>query len=499
MSKRLILVLALAFVVAFSLSAYAEVQNVNVSGDMTLMGISRNNIDLAKEKPTSATNKTLLKSDDQNNGISIVRVKVDADLTDNVSTTVRLLNERTWGSENDTNGDTTVSIDLAYATLKEFLYSPLTLTVGRQELHFGNDFIVGDPDTNNRAVTGIGLPVKERDLSVRKSFDAVRATLNYDPLLVDVIWAKVSDSNVNKNDDTTLSGVNANYALNKQTALEGYFFSKMIGTNAAPFSLADRQGTMGYDAATDTFNHANGALTNVTNKPDKVYTLGGRVRNTSVKNLSVDFESAYQFGTFNPTFNINSGNNARTSNRRAWALETSATYDLKDVKLLSKYAPSLTGRYVYLSGANPGQKDNDKTWRGWDPMFENQTYGHLANAIMDFTNLTVLGLGGKIKPMEDVTFGLDYVYLWLNKRFANGDVGYLKNLSGADTYRFTHNSSLGQELDAKLTYDYTEDVQFGLLAGIFLPGRAFERGGDATSGENRNTATEVIGSMKVTF
>ena len=51
---------------------------------------------------------------------------------------------------------------------------------------------------------------------------------------------------------------------------------------------------------------------------------------------------------------------------------------------------------------------------------------------------------------------------------------------------------LGNEIDATLTYDYTEDVQLGLSAGAFIPGDAF-------SGANDKTATQVIGSMKVTF
>lgn len=494
MSKRLILILALAFVVGISFAAYAEVQNVKVSGDLTVMGISRNNTDLAKERPTTNANRLIAKSDDYNNAISIARVRVDADLTDNVSTTVRLLNERVWGAEGDTDGSAGVILDLAYANLKEFLYSPLTLTVGRQELHFGNDFIVGDPDTNGVAAsTTCLLPLYERDLSARKAFDAVRANFNYDPLVVDVIWAKLSDTDVATNDDTTLSGINANYVLDKQTNLEGYFFSKIKDVNAAGFSITDRATI--YTGGTA---HAT-VLSNVTNKADKVFTLGGKVRNSTVKNLTVDLESAFQFGTWNPEFNINSGDDAQSSNRKAWALEGALTYDLKDVKLISKYAPSITGRYVYLSGENAATKSNNKTWHGWDSMYENQTYGHLANVIMDSTNLTIAGLSGKMKPMDDLTLNLDYVYLWFNKAYGENDIVNLKNFSGANTYRMAHTRNFGQELDATLTYDYTEDVQFSLLAGVFVPGDAFQKGVNIANPGNRSTAGEVIGSMKVTF
>jgi hypothetical protein len=54
------------------------------------------------------------------------------------------------------------------------------------------------------------------------------------------------------------------------------------------------------------------------------------------------------------------------------------------------------------------------------------------------------------------------------------------------------NKNAGQELDLTLTYDYTEDVQFNLLSGMFVPGGAF-------IDQNSHIATEVVGSMKVTF
>ena len=89
MSKRLILVLTLAFVVGIAFSAYAEVQNLKVGGDILIRGVGRNSF---QTDDTSETERALL---------SGVRVRVDADLTDNVSTCVRLLNERVWGDEDD--------------------------------------------------------------------------------------------------------------------------------------------------------------------------------------------------------------------------------------------------------------------------------------------------------------------------------------------------------------------------------------------------------------
>jgi hypothetical protein len=112
MSKRLILVLAFAFVVGIAFGAYAEVQNVKVSGDLTVLGAIRN-LNLKGEA---------------NNGsdsfmASITSVKIDADLTDNVMTTIGLINERYWGREVGDSVDATgtnsdIALNLAFVTLK---------------------------------------------------------------------------------------------------------------------------------------------------------------------------------------------------------------------------------------------------------------------------------------------------------------------------------------------------------------------------------------------
>ena len=204
MGKRLILLLAFALVFGLTSQAYAEVQNIKVGGDITVLGISRHQF----EGGTSEQALT-----DESHATTTTRIRFDADLTDNVSATVRLLNERDWsqdGAELET-----IYVDLAYITLREFFYSPLTLTIGRQELHFGNDLIVGDPDTNNLDMAG---DLTDADLSARKSFDAIRGTLDYDPLVIDLIWAKIDENTfvgtgtgTPEKDDEDLMGMNARY------------------------------------------------------------------------------------------------------------------------------------------------------------------------------------------------------------------------------------------------------------------------------------------------
>ena len=134
----------LALAVGLVLPVYAEVQNVKVSGDITERGFYRSEYTTLDDDAGTDSSDAFY--------TSTVRLRVDADLTDNVSTTVRLLNERNWDSVGIA-GTENIDIDLAYVTFREFLYAPLTATAGRQLLRYGSGLVVGDPDTNAATIS----------------------------------------------------------------------------------------------------------------------------------------------------------------------------------------------------------------------------------------------------------------------------------------------------------------------------------------------------------
>jgi len=456
MGKRLIAILALALIVGLTYgAAYAEVQNVKVSGDIKIIGVARNNFTLGNppvdKTSDSPSDSPVLgtKEDDKSRFIATqTRVRIDADLTDNVMATVRLINERIWTGESISSTD--IDLDLAYVTLKEFLYSPLTLTFGRQEIRFGNQMIIGSAGTYNTANPGPlnGLP---SDLSVRNSFDALRATLNYDPLVIDLVYAKTRNANnataknVNASDDTDLFGINAAFDVNKKLTVQGYFWDRLDKSQP----VAD-------------------------NEKDELYTVGGLITFMPIEGLKTSLESAWQFGR------TRGATGSLKSHRDAWALQAIADYTFTNFKL----SPSIGASYTYLSGGS------DKS--GWNPMYYNQALNPIAYAIFPFTNLSVINLKGSVKPMEDVTLGINYG----NYQLANSVASFTTAKSDGNGNYYTivtqsNNKDLGNEIDLSCTYDYTEDVQIGLSAGWFLPGKAIRR-------EARD-ATQLMGSMKVTF
>ncbi len=475
MSKRLVLVFCALFVMAACVPAFAAVQNIKVSGDILTRAIMRNDFDLTKGSGMAFEDEISVFN-------SVVRLRVDADLTDNVSTVVRLINERNWG-EDDAATDSDIDLDLAYITLKEFLYSPLTVMIGRQELHFGNDMVMGDGvglDPNGSIVnsgaigtnqttsyteaTGLvdagGAFFVNGDLAYRKAFDAIRATLDYDPLVIDIVYAKIDENLYTGNesfDDLDLYGINAGYQFDDKwkTAAEAYLWAKIAGS----------------DVVGDT-----------SSKPDKTYTLGARVSTNPTEKLNIQQELAGQFGKKEIA--------GRLRDRRALASQTMITYVPG-----WKHDPVIGMVYSYFSGdANVGNTDVGKDYHAWDPMFENQTAGRIINALFPQWNAHNVDLMLTLKPdfLEDVTFRVDWIYQAMSKAMAADSA--LANDYNATVDYAANKKELGQEIDVTLMYDYTEDVQFGLCVDWFLPGRAL-----TAINNQKEVANEVIASCRVEF
>ncbi|MFA4992610.1 MAG: alginate export family protein [Candidatus Omnitrophota bacterium] len=454
MGKRLILVLALALLVGLTFSAaYAEVQNVKVSGDITMSGVLRKHFGL---DAATTGDKSVLK---QSFIMTQTRVRVDADLTDNVMATVRLINERIWNGQNDSNGSnasnsTNIDLDLAYVTLKEFLYSPLTLTVGRQEIKFGNGLVIG------KSGAALGTTNIPTDLSERRAFDAIRATLDYDPLVVDLVYAKVRQTTSVDRNDIVLSGVNATYALNNKTNISGYYYLK-----------------------NDDFKSDVAGAATSRPKHDKVNTVGALITSTPIENLSASLEGAYQFGRNSDSTTLDQKSHS------AWALQAMADYTFAKVKT----TPKIGASYTYLSGRD---NSNGTVNEGWDSMFYDQALNSITYALLPFTNMRVLNVKASCKPVEDVTVAAVYGYYDVAQKNVGGTFTSPSSYDGATSYltgTYSDKSHLGDAIDLTATYDYTEDVQFGLTAGVFRAGNALVIASD------KQVAQQVIGSMKVTF
>src|SRR3989338_8490712 len=122
-----------ALALCLAASVYAETQSVKVSGDLTMRSIFRDQYDYqgAPDEGNTGT-RTGIDSSKQSWFMSVAEVQVDADLTDNVQTVIRLVNQRDWntatksvasgtslalngnGGYTTIAGEFTVAVDLAY-------------------------------------------------------------------------------------------------------------------------------------------------------------------------------------------------------------------------------------------------------------------------------------------------------------------------------------------------------------------------------------------------
>ncbi|NQU74150.1 MAG: alginate export family protein [Candidatus Omnitrophica bacterium] len=455
MSKFFKVFCVFALAVFFVTPAFAEVQNVKISGDLTARVISRDDLDLDKD---NAGNNG---DDVQNYFMSTAEIQIDADLTDNVSTVISLVNQRDWddvsstevnGATNNDNADFDVLLDLASVTLKEMIYSPLTVTIGRQNIWYGNGFIVGSKLRDDNA------SITAEEYTALSAFDAITATVDLDPWTIDAVYALEQENTVAGSDDVVLLGLNTGYEFNSYNAeAEAYAFQKTDVSQA-----------------------------NAVKEDERILTLGLRGSMEPMSNLTLAAEGAVQYGRYSQALG-----EARA--RDGMAADISAQYAFADLS----WKPTLALEYIYYSGEADDQNGNQgNDYEGWDPMYR----GKFDTAIREFQNVyyatiqrgdnaaaTTLDSDsgvtnqhqflviGSIKPTDTLTIDGRFAYFTF-----------------AEEPRGDRDDEIGTELDLILTYDYTEDVSLGLLTAWFFPGDYWIDGQD-------DTATDIVGSVKVSF
>lgn len=464
---KALFVLALAIFVAAP--AFAETQNVKVSGSIDQYAFYRGNYDLLDNNDASVIAQggtvpsqgnlapsTTSRSEVDEYFRTNTQVEIAADLTDNVSTVINLVNERHWENGSNTN-EFDVVLDLAYVQMKEIFYSPLTLTFGRQDLWFGRGFIIGN---NNRAWDNQATGQAD-EYSTTTAFDAIRATLDFNPWTLDFVYSKVSEGSANPEDDVDLYITNVNYKFAEYNAVaEAYYVGEF-----------DRSALAGSAAI--------GTRQNDTN------TLGGRVQFDPISQITLGAELAYQFGEYSTSAAAASPRR----DREAWAADVFGTYRWDNT-----WKPELTVEYVFMSGESD-LTSTTAEYGAWNSLYR----GKFWTAYADFrefvyatsdavdqsarTNQQFVQVKGSLKPLEDLLLEASFTYLW-----NDADVHVTPSvLSSA-----VRSNEIGWEIDLQATYDYTEDVSFGFLAGWFVPGDFYNAPDDAT-------ATDLVGSVKVTF
>jgi len=488
--------LVAAIMVVLATPAFAAIQNVKVSGDITTSWLNDDNLNLGDQSGGNPIGQNK-----QNVFLTQTRLRVDADLSDNVSTTVGLINERAWNAENSAasdgssgtgsyadNLDTNVQLYLASITLREFLYSPLTLQIGRQVFSFGNGLILGDGGPVN-STTG-NLANIYADLTERTAYDGVTATLDYKPLTISLIYFKNGEKDEaiighfskytvggEDNQSSDVYGYNANYQLGDamNTVVEQYLFARING--------------VGFD---DMYPYSGS-----TAKGNTMYVPGLRASTNPIKGLNVQGEIAWELGSI-PVAGAGAIDN---EHRDAMAAQVLASYALP---VMDKYKPTVNAAWTYVSGDKNGNYNYNedavksaKTYSAWDEFNTIQGAGTIYRAIFPLSNENIVSFGASVNPLEDVTAGVTWTGLWALQPYGEENLPVMIQPDGTTITPNGNNYNekgywLGNETDVNLTYNYTEDVTFGLSLGWFVPGDVF-------SPNQHVTAQQAIANVGVKF
>jgi opacity protein-like surface antigen len=207
MRSKLLKILMAVFAVCLIAPAFSAVENVKVGGDIAVYGVLRGNFTDTDE------NLHFLQAP--------VRVYVSADLSENVSVMVRLLNEFNFGYTDTDYLDTNqILLDLAYIKVSDLLTPGLSLTVGRQEIQLGEGLVVG---SRYRATTYPAWYIYATDLGVLKAFDAIRIDYAPKALPMNLILfgAKITENFTG--DDENLYGADIGFKVADVANIDVYF------------------------------------------------------------------------------------------------------------------------------------------------------------------------------------------------------------------------------------------------------------------------------------
>ena len=481
-------------VLAAGMPSFAEVQNVKVGGDITVRAFHRENLDLHAQSGAGATgggvgavNATQGQLDGDNFLMSTVGINVGADLTENISAFIRIANERDWNqTANTAAGD--FDISQAYVAFKELFYSPLTVSIGQQPIVWGRGFVLGSnllPGTLLGGADDRNASINANEYTDFTAFDAIRATIDLSsftgnvPLTADYVYIKLDETLVGEDDDQTAQGLNFSTKFDMGEA-EAYYLSQ------------NDESPVGNGGAED----------------GRIHTLGLRSSAKPVEGAYLYGELAYQWG--NRVTDLE-GVQASGGGHAAWAANLGAEYTLTGVAM----NPMFGAEWRFYSGnecSDTGGNAVNGACAGWQAIAP----GYFRTAIREFqtrrsvtgfyatqqngvtsgqTNQHELGLYTGFNPLEDLRVGSRLSWFIL-------PVGAVPPTSPAGVGG-NRNSFIGTEWDTQFTYDYTDDVQFGFLYALFLPGNVFRDAGGiagtAAAIGGDATAQQLVITVSVKF
>ncbi len=439
---------------AFGTFAYADIDNLDIGGDIMMEYFFSENFDL---------NDSDLADDETDFLRMEAHIWFQADLDDNITARLSLEVDREYDGTNLGNKNYATKDDFGFSQLDVFLEEALikvaniggsgfSIGAGRQFLNYGDDplsedefntwwgpgFIIADAHSTD--------PLLLSDLGSYEidPFDSVVGSYQTETARVDLIYARdVEDfynnwnasPGPNKNDDASMWALYGSYYGIEGHQLDLYFTWNQQDRNLAGSLLLDG-------------DH---------------FIVGGRAAGDLTEEFAYKAEIAYQF---------EDADRQGVQDNDALAGQVGINYHPA-----IDYEPNIGFIYTYLAEDNNGL--------GFYAPYEGKTFGLITEGLVKwgnglgvFTNMHVFNLNGGILLNEDLAWTLDLYYLMLEE----------------DNF-YNNNQEVGFEVDTQFDYRFNDNLTTFLGGGIFLPDDAAE----FMAGNNDDEAVFVRAGMKVNF
>lgn len=385
------------------------------------------------------------------------RLNVRADFTDDVYAFIEFDEYSWWGEDFRSDyltgtdfrsvTDTDVELYQSYIEANSMWSLPLRARIGRQELSFGSEWLVGPKDFG--------------PFFSGRSFDAIRLTYGGESYSVDAWWSKLADTSPLEEDgDVDFYGVYASCMAIDNLTFDAYWLwlrdaRALNDTNFGWFG-EQIEAWFGLDDY------------EVTN----IHTVGARAAGV-LYGFDFDLEAAYQFGDasragffFKPF--VYGDDNADIS---TWAVTAQIGYTLD-----MPWQPRPFLRYAFYDGEdnrsisfwdwlNPF--DRPKASVGFNRLFSNHMYNGFFDLQNDFSNAHVFMAGVVAHPTETLDLIADVGYYMADETFdAPVHFKFGKNrYAYAPFFPFwtqKTDDELGWVTDIVAIYHYSEDLSFSL-------------------------------------
>jgi len=310
---------------------------------------------------------------------------------------------------------------------------PLSLKVGRQELIYGDERLVGASDWDN----------------ITRTFDAAKLHYQQDAFWVDAFTGRVVIPNDNEfnqpNWDDWFSGIYASTAaLVPKTELQLYFLADNAGSGSPNYVGTGGRG----------------------NSPRDIYTIGARFQTLPGALNGWDFngEFAGQFGDFEYPAGTPGVINGTRLNQLAYATHIEGGYSFTKLDLKPRLALGLE----YGSGdGNPSDKDHN-TFVNLYPT-NHKFYG--AMDFFSWQNMLDPYLKASVSPVKGLTFTLTYSAFWLaNSSDFFYQINQAPRTAGGYGINPQNGSFAGQEVDIIASYQPKPFFQAQAGFGHFFTG-----------------------------